>query len=495
MIFYMNIGQCISSMFKKSGLLLSVILFVSVTTMQFCRHNTDTPNPSSNSLTAEVDEEYSGGTTTIFDMSMNAFGFPAQNLSLYEKNKFSLGNTVFKTNWVVAPSSTMTTIDGVGPLLNARSCSGCHNLAGRAIPPANPGDELGGLLFRLSISGDDGHGGPLADPAYGTQLSNHGITSSANQTVVPEGTVDVTYSMIAGTYNDGTNYELRNPIYTFRDLGYGSFDAGSMYSPRLAQQIPGLGLLEAINETDILALADPADVNGDGISGRPNYVWNNQTNTTALGRFGWKASQPTLLQQAAAAAIGDMGLTTTLFPDENLIGQQVTDYGSWTTGGNPEVEVSDFDQLVYYCQTLAVPARRNWNDAEVLRGKQLFTQAKCASCHTPYFVTGTHTIVALSNQKIRPYTDMLLHDMGPGLADGRPDYLATGNEWRTPPLWGLGLIQTVNTGGRFLLHDGRARSIEEAIIWHGGEGAFSKNAFMNMNSVDRSALLKFLNSL
>ena len=480
-------------MFKKSGLILSVILFVSVTTMQFCHHN-DNPNPSSNSGTAEPREEYSGGTTTIFDATTNAFGFAAQNLSQWEKNKFSLGNSVFKANWVVAPAST-TSLDGLGPFFNARSCSGCHNLDGRGLPPINPGDDLNGLLFRLSIPGDDGHGGPLGDPQYGGQLSNHGIYAGANATVVPEGTVDVTYSIITGTYHDGISYQLRDPIYTFRDLGYGDFSTGIMYSPRLAQQLPGLGLLEAISEADIVALADEADANGDGISGRPNYVWNYETSTTSIGRFGWKANQPTLLQQTAGAAIGDMGLTTTLFSNENLTGQEVTDYGSWTTGGSPEMQANDFDQLVFYCQTLAVPARRNWTDLVVLRGKELFTQAKCTSCHAPYFETGAHTIAALSNQKIRPYTDMLLHDMGPGLADGRPDYLATGTEWRTPPLWGLGLIQTVNNGGRFLMHDGRARSLEEAILWHGGEGEFSKKAFIKMNSVDRTALIKFLNSL
>ncbi|WP_018344237.1 di-heme oxidoredictase family protein [Cytophaga aurantiaca] len=480
-------------MFKKSSLILSVILFVSVTTMQFCHHNNDAPAPS-NSGTAEVDEEYSGGTTTIFDATMNAFGFPAQNLSQFEKNKFSLGNSVFKANWVVAPAST-TSLDGLGPLFNSRSCSGCHTLDGRATPPVNAGDDLGGLLFRLSIPGDDGHGGPLGDPQYGGQLSNHGIYAGASMTAVAEGTVDVTYSMITGTYNDGTSYELRDPHYTFRDLGYGPFSTGIMYSPRLAQQIPGLGLLEAISEADILALADPSDANDDGISGRPNYVWNYKTSTTDIGRFGWKANQPTLLQQTAGAAMGDMGLSTTLFPDQNLTGQQVTDYGAWTTGGTPEMQVNDFDQLVFYCQTLAVPARRNWEDAEVLRGKVLFTQAKCASCHTPYFQTGTHPITALSNQKIRPYTDLLLHDMGAGLADGRPDYLATGTEWRTPPLWGIGLIQTVNNGGRFLMHDGRARSVAEAILWHGGEAQFSQKAFIKMNAADRAALLKFVNSL
>ena len=313
--------------------------------------------------------------------------------------------------------------------------------------------------------------------------------------MIPEGNVDVTYTLNTGTYADGTSYELRIPIYTFKDLGYGALRTDIMYSPRLAQQIPGLGLLEAISTADIFLLADAADANGDGISGRPNYVWNYNTNTTDLGRFGWKANQPTLFQQTAGAALGDMGITNRLFVNENLTGQQVADYGSWTNGGSPEMSNNDLDKLTFYCQTLAVPARRNWKDAQVLRGKDLFRQAKCASCHIPSFITGTHDIVALSNQKIRPYTDLLLHDMGAALADNRHDYLATGNEWRTPPLWGLGLIQTVNSGGRFLMHDGRARSLEEAILWHGGEGDFSKNAFVNMNATDRAALLKFLDSL
>lgn len=480
-------------MFKKTSLILTVIIFISLTTMQFCHHKSDDPLTPTRNSGAEDGEELSGGATTIFDKSMNAFGFAAANLSQAEKNKFGLGNSIFKTSWVVAPSST-TGVDGLGPLFNARSCSGCHKLDGRGLPPANPGDDLGGLLFRLSVSGEDAHGGPMGDPQYGGQLSNHGIYAGATTSATAEGNVSVTYITTTGKYKDGTTYELRTPVYTFTDLGYGPLSSDIMYSPRLAQQLPGLGLLEAIPATDILALADIADVNGDGISGKPNYVWNYETNTTDLGRFGWKANQPTLSQQTAGASLGDMGITNRLFTDENLTGDEVTDYGSWPNGGTPEMLDADLDQLIFYCQTLAVPARRNWADDQVLRGKELFTQAKCSACHTPYFVTGTHPVSALSNQKIRPYTDLLLHDMGSELADGRPDYLATGNEWRTPPLWGLGLIKTVN-GGRFLLHDGRARTLEEAIIWHGGEGTFSKNAFINMNAADRAALISFLESL
>ncbi len=478
-----------SMMFKKTGLALSVILFLSVTMMQFCHHSKkDDPVPSTTKAAPDTSgEELSGGGTTMFDASSSAFSFVAPNLTQTQKNSFSSGHSFFNTNWVTAPSST-TLVDGVGPLLNSRSCSGCHSMDGRGAPPSSPSEELDGLLFRLSIAGSDAHGGPLGHGEYGTQLSNNAILG-----VTREGTVQVDYVTTTGYYKDGGSYELRTPVYTFKDLGYGDID-GIMYSPRLAQQLPGLGLLEAITVSDLESIADPSDADGDGISGRPNYVWNYQTNATEIGRFGWKANQPTLLQQTAAAALGDMGITTSLFPNENLTGQQITLYSSLPNGGTPEMTDNIFNDMVLYCQALAVPARRNWTNALVVRGKELFTQAKCASCHVPYFVTGTHELSALRNQKIRPYTDLLLHDMGPDLADGRPDYLATGSEWRTPPLWGIGLIQTVNKA-RFLMHDGRARTLEEAIIWHGGEGTFSKNAFINMNQIDRKALIAFLESL
>ena len=473
-----------SLVFKKTGLMLSGILFISVTTMQFCHHSKkDDPAPSS----ADVNEELSGGATTIFDASSNAFSFAAPNMSQTEKNSFSSGHSFFNTNWVTAPATT-TLVDGVGPFFNSRSCSGCHSTDGRGTPPSSPAEELDGLLFRLSIAGQDAHGGPLGHAEFGTQLSNNAILG-----VTREGTVHVDYVTATGSYKDGSSYELRTPVYTFADLGYGAID-GIMYSPRLAQQLPGLGLLEAITVSDLQNLEDPADANGDGISGRINYVWNYQTNATEAGRFGWKANQPTLFQQTAAAALGDMGLTTSLFPYENLTGQQVGMYSSLPNGGTPEISDKILADMVLYCQTLAVPVRRNWTDVQVMRGKELFSQAKCASCHAPYFVTGTHTVPAISNQPIRPYTDLLLHDMGAGLADNRPDFLATGSEWRTPPLWGIGLIKTVNKA-RFLLHDGRARTLEEAIIWHDGEGAFSKNAFISMNQIDRTALIAFLESL
>jgi CxxC motif-containing protein (DUF1111 family) len=290
-------------------------------------------------------------------------------------------------------------------------------------------------------------------------------------------------------------YSLQKPIYEFLNLGYGALQPNTMISPRIAQQIPGLGLLEAISESSILALADVNDSNGDGISGKPNYVWDYQKQQKTLGRFGWKANQPSLFQQTASALLGDMGITSSLFPSENLTALQSSIYGNIANGGSPEISDDNLRKTVFYIQNLAVPARRNHKDAVVLQGKQVFEELGCAKCHTPKMQTSTdYPVAQLRNQTIRPYTDMLLHDMGEGLADNRPDFEANGNEWRTPPLWGIGLINLVNKHTNFL-HDGRARNLEEAILWHSGEGENSKKKFTQKQKADRDALIKFLESL
>lgn len=436
-------------------------------------------------------EEYAGGSTTIFDISRNAFGHSAPNLQGDGPDKFAVGNSFFRNDWVAAPSST-TARDGVGPLLNSFSCSSCHKDDGRGRPPLGYGEKLSSMLVRLSIPGANPHNGPLEDLQYGDQLSNNSIPG-----VIAEGDVTIDYTEILGAYSDGAGYSLRKPQYTFVHLGYGALPADILFSPRVAPQMPGLGLLEAISETTLLSFTDSSDLDGDGISGRPNYVWDFVNNKVAMGRFGWKANQPSLKQQTAGAFIGDMGISSPVFSGQNLSGNQVTQYryDTLATGGSPEISTDIFDQVVFYSSTLAVPGRRNWTDPLVKRGKQLFTTAGCAKCHIPSMTTGADALIPeLANQKIFPYTDLLLHDMGPALADGRPDYLASGQEWRTPPLWGIGLIQTVS-GHTFLLHDGRARNAEEAILWHGGEGEQSKNTFTQMSKADRDALLKFLTSL
>jgi CxxC motif-containing protein (DUF1111 family) len=438
----------------------------------------------------ETDEQYSGGKNfTTFDRSENAFGVQGKNLSSQEDGYFVTGNSFFRNNWVTAPASVQS-LDGLGPVMNAISCGSCHFKDGRAKPPAYPEEPLNGLLFRLSVPLDAAHGELAGDPVYGGQLQDKAILN-----VQPEAHVRVTYQEKTGVYADGTTYSLRQPVYTFYDLKYGDFAPGIMYSPRIAPQMPGLGLLEIVPESVITAWADIVDSNGDGISGRPNYVWNTATQQSELGRFGWKANQPDLQQQTAKAFNGDIGITSSLFPEDHLTPVQQMQYPGIPNGGTPEISDDLLAKVVSYCQTLSVPARRGWNEQQVLRGKLLFTQLKCEACHRSSMTTGSGgTIEALKNQVIRPYSDLLLHDMGTELADNRPDGYATGTEWRTPPLWGIGMVSTVN-GHTFLLHDGRARNLEEAVLWHGGEAEKSREDFKKMSAEDRNALIRFLESL
>lgn len=438
-------------------------------------------------LEAEIGEELSGGEGTIFDISANAFGFQNPRLNEQEGLFFFTGNSLFNQNWVSSPAST-TARDGLGPLFNARSCSGCHFKDGRGRPPKFAGERAHGLLLRLSM-GNDPLTGPIADPNYGGQLQDLAATGLG---IKPEADFELSYEEIPGTYPDGTSYSLRKPIHKLTNLREGSLMATAI-SPRVAPQIIGMGLLEAIKEETILSFADENDADGDGISGRPNYVWDVEANANTIGRFGWKANMPNVRQQVAGAFAGDMGLTSSIFPKHDC--PPSVDCDELPNGGEPEVAEASLYKVTLYSSSLAVPGRRNWEDQEVLIGKSLFQKAKCNSCHIPKIKTGVNkSFDAFSNQTIRPYTDLLLHDMGEGLADNSEDFLATGQEWRTPPLWGIGLFQIVNEH-TFYLHDGRARNLEEAILWHGGEAEASKNAFMEMSAEERAQLIQFLNSL
>lgn len=447
-----------------------------------------TPSPTPTRTPLPTADALSGGTTTVFNVSRNAFAQPAANLSEERKTDFFVGNAFFNRNWVTAPSST-SGIDGLGPVFNAHSCSGCHFKDGRGRPPVDAADTDPSLLYRMSIPGTDEHGGPAAEPAYGTQLNPQAILG-----VPGEGSVRISYTEIVGEYADGTTYRLRRPEYHFEDLAFGPLPDDIRISPRTAPAMIGLGLLAAVPEATILQLADAADADQDGISGRANFVWDAAMMTTALGRFGWKANQPTLAQQSAGAFLGDIGITSTLFPDENCTSVQV-ECGNALNGGVPEIDQAKLDQVTLYGHFLAVPARRDLNDPNTLRGEQLFHGAGCASCHMATLHTGELAgYPELSGQTIHPYTDLLLHDMGPDLADERPDFLASGTEWRTAPLWGVGLIEIVNRHDN-LLHDGRARGLAEAILWHGGEAANTREAFRQMSADDRAALLQFLGAL
>ena len=428
-----------------------------------------------------------GGETTVVSTNRNSFSLPARNISRLERRVFEVGDSFFTQNWVTAPASTEAR-DGLGPTLNAQSCSSCHTLDGRGQPPQDADDPERGLLFRLSVPGTDANGGPLPDPNYGGQLQDRGILS-----VPAEGRFQADYREIAGVYADGEPYTLLVPTYSFAELAFGPLHPDVMVSPRIAPAVFGMGLLEAIPEADVLARADPDDVDGDGISGRANLVWDIRRGDTALGRFGWKANAPTVEQQIAGAFHGDIGITSSLFAAENCPEVQ-KDCRAALNGGAPEIPDERLAKVVFYNQTLAVPAMRDVDLPQVRQGAELFVQAGCAACHTPTHTTGEHAVPALTGQVIFPYTDLLLHDMGEGLADGRPDFLASGREWRTPPLWGIGLIENVNNHTR-LLHDGRARNIAEAILWHGGEGTAARDAFLKFTREQRDALLRFLESL
>ena len=423
-----------------------------------------------------------GGDTTIFDTTDEAFNYPAHNLDDASRALFQLGDGVFNRNWITAPATPQGN-DGLGPTFNALSCSGCHANNGRGAPPESPGDPFLALLFRLSIPGSDAHGGPNPDPSYGDQLEDQAILG-----VPAEGAPSLTYTEEPGTYADGEAYSLRAPTYAIGALAFGPLAPGEMVSPRIAPALVGAGLLQAIPEETLRALAAQ---NG----GRVNEVWDTARATTAVGRFGWKANQPTVEQQTYAAFRGDIGITSSLYPAKNCPPAQTACAAAPPSMSQPNLGDLEGRAMVVHGMALAVPAARDVTAPAFVRGAALFESAGCGSCHVTKLTTGVvDGYPALSNQTIRPFTDLLLHDLGPGLADGRPDYLAGGSEWRTPPLWGLGLLPAVN-GHQMLLHDGRARGFAEAILWHGGQADAAKEAFRTMPKPDRDALVTFLQSL
>ena len=460
--------------------------------------------PTSDFTKPESYERRPGGATTVFKLNnKDAFSHPSANMSFERQLDFAVGNGIFRKIWVSSPSSTVSS-DGLGPLFNARSCQGCHIKDGRGRPP-NPGERAVSLLIRLSIPAqNDEHQVALSqyrksvipDPVYGGQLQNYSV-----QEVPAEGKINITYKEEKIKLADKSVVTLRTPNYQITNLLYGDFHPDIRLSPRVAPQMIGMGLLEAIPEDDILALEDESDLDGDGISGRSNWVWSDEDNKVALGRFGWKAGQPTVAQQSAGAFLGDIGISTPLYstPYGECTEKQTecrnAPHGNAPEANGAEAEKTIFDLAVFYSRNLGVPARRDIDDPKVLEGKRLFYEANCVGCHNPKFVTRRDSIgEEQSFQLIWPYTDMLLHDMGEGLADNRAEAVATGREWRTAPLWGIGLTETVSKHTLFL-HDGRARNLLEAILWHGGEAEASKQKVVNMTRDERDALLAFLRSL
>jgi CxxC motif-containing protein (DUF1111 family) len=429
-----------------------------------------------------------GGDGTRPIAGPDAFTFQLSNSPRQHPRPFSFGNRLFNTNWVQAPASVKA-FDGLGPMFNRVSCSGCHTHDGRGQPPASAQGPMDSMLFRISIPGRSAHGGPAPVPNYGDQLSERAIPGLA-----AEGRARISYTEVPGAYADGETYSLRKPSYEITEAGYGALPKDTLISPRVAPQMIGLGLLQAVSDTTLLAMADPDDRNGDGVSGRTNMVWDKTMGSAVIGRFGWKANQPSLRQQNADAAAGDLGLTTSLNAEQNCTDAQTACLAS-ITGGEPEISDEFLDKLTLYTMTIAVPAQRDASAIPVRKGFTAFQSMGCAACHRPTLKTAAvDGFPEISNQQIHPFTDLLLHDMGDRLADNRPDFAATGHEWRTPPLWGLGLVPAVNEHDA-LLHDGRARGFAEAILWHGGEAERAKENFRTAPKETRDALIAFLKSL
>ncbi|OAN18801.1 thiol oxidoreductase [Photobacterium jeanii] len=438
---------------------------------------------------------FSGGATSVNKSGPNAFSLPAANLPLTKRLDFSVGNSFFRNPWVQAPATTDAR-DGLGPLFNTNGCQNCHIKDGRGHPP-RPGDTNAvSMLVRLSIPAMTPEqkkalirDGVIPEPTYGGQLQDFAISGAK-----PEGQIKVSYQDVPVKFADGDVVTLRKPQLEITDLQYGPMHPDVQMSARIAPPMIGLGLLEQIPASTLSAIAKQQLEEGKGISGKLNEVLDVQTNELTAGRFGWKAGQPSLMQQNAAAFNGDLGLTSHLFPNENCSSNQ-TICNELPNGGDPEVSEKILKFVEFYSQHLAVPVRRNLEDPQVIQGEKLFAQVGCGSCHQSQLVTAKNdALPALSEQKINPYTDLLLHDMGEGLADHRGEYLATGTEWRTAPLWGIGYTEEVNGHTNFL-HDGRARTLMEAILWHGGEAQTSRDKVLAMSKQDRDALIAFLESL
>ena len=406
-----------------------------------------------------------GGDTTVDDRSADAFHHPATNLPDAARARFQNGRSTFDFQWDVPK---------LGPLFNNIACVACHGGNGRGL------SQIGGMalasqgLVRISLTEGTGGdpGGPVPVPGYGTQLQDHATVGLAE--------VHITLEWIERqeSFADGELITLRDPRLTIRPSDGTMFASNARFSYRVAPAMIGLGLLEAIPESALMAAADPDDTDGDGISGRVNMVWDPEQQATVVGRFGWKANTSTLPVQAAAAFVSDIGASNILFPEID---------------GERDITEIQLDDTTFFAQTIAVPAAAPRDDA-ARHGRDLFDDFGCASCHTPTQITGPHPVAAVENQRIHPYTDLLVHDMGDGLTDARTDFVASGVEWRTPALWGIGLTKPINPMATFL-HDGRATTLEEAILWHGGEAAAAREHFRSAARSDREALLAFLQTL
>jgi len=443
------------------------------------------------------EDALSAGTFTVPAADATAYSQPAPVLSERQHAAFLRGRAGFDRQWVVFGISTGDW--GVGPTFVADRCGACHVGGGRGNPPKSPNEQVTSLVVRISLPGADPHGGPKPHGHYGDQLQNRALQGQnpelqfAYAPVPAEADIFLDWDERVVALADGTEVRLRSPLLSVEGLAFGDLGPDTMQSLRIAPPVFGTGLLEAVPEEALLALA--THQKALGFNGRPNMVWDAIDQRMVVGRFGWKASQPGLRQQIAAAAFNDMGVTSSLFPRQNCPAVQVHCKRE-IPGNDPELTDAAWDDLDIAALGVGVPARRRWSDPIVQRGAVLFESLQCAVCHAPTLRTAEYfaRLPQLSKQTIHAYTDLLLHDMGEGLADHRPEFAAGGRDWRTPPLWGMGLSRTVN-GSVALLHDGRARNATEAILWHGGEAQAARDAFSQLRKQDREALLAFLDAI
>ncbi|ACE84481.1 di-heme oxidoreductase family protein [Cellvibrio japonicus] len=430
------------------------------------------------------------GTVTIIqphithNQTREAYGQPFRGLNREDQARFFRGRHLFRQSWVIAPASD--TLVGLGPLYNRIACVSCHPKNGRGRAPEEAGERMQSMLVRLSVPGKSATAGPKPHPVYGTQLNEEGVPG-----VPGEGRAQVVWEYHTHILADGTPVRLRKPSIRFSELGYGKLKP-VLTSARIGPAVFGLGLLEAVSDEDLLAMAQQPKP--DGITGKVNRVWDIASQQTRIGRFGAKANVASLRSQIAEAMHNDLGITSNLLPRENCQPRQHACRQA-PSGGSPELSDTQLDDLEFYFRHIAVPAQRNTDATDVISGEKIFADIGCAICHKPQLQTAKdypHT--TLANLSLQPYTDLLLHDMGEGLADQRPDFLASGREWRTPPLWGIGLTESISEYQAYL-HDGRAQTLTEAILWHGGEAKKSRDRYQQLPRRKREQLEQFLLSL
>ena len=481
--------------------------------LQACSSDSKQQQPTD---TVAKNQHLAGGEASVVDISADAFSSRSANMTATSRiATFELGDDFFQNPWVAGSASTSNR-DGLGGLFNNNACQDCHIRDGRGHAPTADDSDFASILFRAAKANItteqknamlNGTMANVADAYYGGQLQNDAINN-----VQAEVDLAVSYQTKTVVFDDGFSVELRKPTWLITPVGKTAFESDIVFSARVSPQMIGLGLLALVSEQDILSLQDINDADSNGISGKANYVWSIENQHVMLGRFGWKAGQPSLLEQAAGAFVNDIGLTNRLHKTENCTATQAdclaAPDGNGDSVNSYDYEVNDIilDAIDLYSHHLAVPQRRNAYDEDVLAGQTLFKELGCMDCHRQSYTTqysAEHP--ELSVQIIYPYTDMLLHDMGSELADFNQDnsaassdmlyeFSATATEWRTPPLWGLGYAKTVDPKATFL-HDGRARTILEAILWHGGEAQKSRDAVLKLNAQQRSDLLAFLNDL